>query len=118
MICESDLLPPEDGALRVLWEPERVLAVTDDGRAVSCSPTHAPRILARLRGDGGRTLIWSAPGHDPGPAIAELGATGDGVEHRVLDQPVVSWFAGALRGGIATVVRQPLVVVVNERDWK
>jgi type II secretion system protein L len=96
MVCESDLLP-RDASLCVLWEPDQVLAVTADGRAVTCTPALATQVLARLCDEGAPIRVWSAPGHDPGPALAALGATGATIEHLPLDRPVVAWFADRVR---------------------
>jgi type II secretion system protein L len=96
MICESDLLPRE-ASLRLLWEPDRVLATSDDGRTVTCTPAQATKVVGRLCRDGTPIQIWSAQGHDPGPAAAELGAMGASVNTVELDRPVIAWYANQSR---------------------
>jgi type II secretion system protein L len=96
MICESELLPQID-ALRILWEPDRVLAISRDGRTLSCDSAQATKVIQRLRDEDTAIHVWCSQDHDPGPALAELGATGDQIECVTLDRPVVAWFADQAR---------------------
>jgi len=96
MLSESELFPVGP-SLHVLWEQQRVLALSADGRAVTCKPGQAADVISRLRSDDAPVRIWSAPGQDPGSALAAVEAAGIPVEHLPMDRAVVAWMADQVR---------------------